>query len=140
MFGCRASPCRRSSKMYKVFLDETSIGSSKKAQLARRTVRTLLEDMGYVSAFIGACGPLQSALIRVSADHIDAVGHWVGNVRREVYGCKIPKQVCFVSLRSCTFLHACLVSRQSPPWRIFMLARRTECRGQRFRFLKSWRR
>jgi hypothetical protein len=30
---------------------------------------------------------------RVSADHIDAVGHWVGNVRREVYGSKIPKQV-----------------------------------------------
>jgi hypothetical protein len=30
---------------------------------------------------------------RVSADHIDAVGHWVGNVCCEVYGSKIPKPV-----------------------------------------------
>ncbi|KAH9008640.1 hypothetical protein EDB85DRAFT_1835586, partial [Lactarius pseudohatsudake] len=48
-------------KMYKVFLDATSVTSNKKAHLARRTVPTIMEDMG------------------VSADHIDAVGHWVGN-------------------------------------------------------------
>ena len=36
------------SKMYKGFLEETSISSRKKAHLARRTVPTLLEDMGYV--------------------------------------------------------------------------------------------
>ncbi|KAF8236088.1 hypothetical protein L208DRAFT_1213621, partial [Tricholoma matsutake] len=62
------------SKMYKGFLEETSISSSKKVHLARWTIPTLLEDMG------------------MSTDHIDAVGHWVGNVHREVYGCKIPKQ------------------------------------------------
>ena len=37
------------SKMYKGFLEQTSISSNKKAHLARRTVPTLLEDMGYVS-------------------------------------------------------------------------------------------
>jgi hypothetical protein len=36
------------SKMYKGFLEEMSISSSKKAHLARRTVSTLFEDMGYV--------------------------------------------------------------------------------------------
>ncbi|KAF8268134.1 hypothetical protein EI94DRAFT_1700470 [Lactarius quietus] len=49
------------SKMYKVFLDATSVSSNKKAHLARQAVPTIMEDMG------------------VSADHIDAVGHWVGN-------------------------------------------------------------
>jgi len=29
----------------------------------------------------------------VPADQIDAVGHWAGNTRREVYGSKIPKIV-----------------------------------------------
>ncbi|KAH9027170.1 hypothetical protein EDB85DRAFT_1819778, partial [Lactarius pseudohatsudake] len=48
-------------KMYKAFLDATSVNSNKKAHLARRAVPTIMEDMG------------------VSADHIDAVGHWVGN-------------------------------------------------------------
>jgi hypothetical protein len=38
------------SKMYKVFLDATSVNSSKKAHLARRAVPTIMEDMGYVSA------------------------------------------------------------------------------------------
>ncbi|KAN0129106.1 hypothetical protein V8E53_013102, partial [Lactarius tabidus] len=61
------------SKMYKVFLDATSVSSTKTAHLARRAVPTIMEDMG------------------VSADHIDAVGHWVGNVHCEVYGSKIPK-------------------------------------------------
>jgi hypothetical protein len=36
------------SKMYKAFLDSTSISSSKKAHLARRAIPTILEDMGYV--------------------------------------------------------------------------------------------
>ncbi|KAF8269412.1 hypothetical protein EI94DRAFT_1699513 [Lactarius quietus] len=49
-------------QMYKAFLDATSVSSSKKAHLAR-----------------------------VSADHIDAVGCWVGNVHYEVYGSMIPK-------------------------------------------------
>ena len=30
---------------------------------------------------------------RVSADQVDASGHWQGNTRREVYGSKIPKAV-----------------------------------------------
>jgi hypothetical protein len=36
------------SKMYKGFLDSTTIQSTKKAHLARRAVPTILEDMGYV--------------------------------------------------------------------------------------------
>ncbi|KAH9026139.1 hypothetical protein EDB85DRAFT_1816892, partial [Lactarius pseudohatsudake] len=48
-------------KMYKAFLDATSVNSNKKAHLARRAVPTIMEDMGFV---------------RVS---VDAVGHWVGN-------------------------------------------------------------
>jgi hypothetical protein len=38
------------SKMYKVFLDATSVTSSKKAHLARWAVLTIMEDMGFVSA------------------------------------------------------------------------------------------
>jgi len=37
------------SKMYKVFLNETSVSSSKKAHLARRTVPPIMEDMGSVA-------------------------------------------------------------------------------------------
>ncbi|KAH9075641.1 hypothetical protein EDB83DRAFT_2312080 [Lactarius deliciosus] len=66
-------------KMYKAFLDATSISSNKKAHLARWAVPTIMEDMGLMSS-------------RVSADHIDVVGHWVGNVHHKVYGSKIPKQ------------------------------------------------
>ncbi|KAF8802302.1 hypothetical protein BYT27DRAFT_7039855, partial [Phlegmacium glaucopus] len=60
-------------KMYKTFLDPTSIMSQKKTHLARQTLPTILEDMG------------------VPADQVDATGHWQGNTRREIYGSKIPK-------------------------------------------------
>ncbi|KAF8230614.1 hypothetical protein L208DRAFT_1378470 [Tricholoma matsutake] len=55
------------SKMYKGFLKETSISSSKKAHLARQIVPTLLEDMG------------------VSANHINAIGHWAVTVLAGFY-------------------------------------------------------
>ncbi|KAF8814964.1 hypothetical protein BYT27DRAFT_7023729, partial [Phlegmacium glaucopus] len=60
-------------KMYSNFLSHTSITSSKRTHLARRTLPKKLEDMG------------------VPADQVDATGHWQGNTRREVYGSKIPK-------------------------------------------------
>jgi hypothetical protein len=27
-------------------------------------------------------------------DQVDAVGHWAGNTRREIYADKVPKNVC----------------------------------------------
>ncbi len=84
-------------KMYKVFLDATSVSSSKKSHLARRAVPTIMEDMGFVLAPLFLMRFSSVPTNRVSADHIDAVGHWVGNVRREVYGSKIPKQVGYVT-------------------------------------------
>ncbi|KAH9000115.1 hypothetical protein EDB92DRAFT_1812540 [Lactarius akahatsu] len=42
--------------------------------------------------FLDATSFSSMAWNRVSADHIEVVGHWVGNVGREVYGSKIPKQ------------------------------------------------
>ena len=33
-------------RMYKAFLDQTSITSSKKAHLARRTIPAIMEEMG----------------------------------------------------------------------------------------------
>ncbi|OBZ66313.1 hypothetical protein A0H81_13774 [Grifola frondosa] len=67
---CSAETLR---EMYRKFLQQTTIKAAKKLHLARRSVPTMMEDMG------------------VNPDEIDAVGHWKGNVRREVYSAKIPK-------------------------------------------------
>ena len=35
---------------------------------------------------------------RVSMDQVDAIGHWAGNVRREIYADKTPKNVgCLIT-------------------------------------------
>jgi len=34
--------------------------------------------------------------VSVSMDAVDAIGHWVGNTRREVYSAKIPKTVSYL--------------------------------------------
>ncbi|PPR03704.1 hypothetical protein CVT24_007425 [Panaeolus cyanescens] len=60
-------------RMYSSFLDFTTVNSTKKTHLARRTMPSKLEEMG------------------VPADQVDATGHWQGNTRREVYSSKIPK-------------------------------------------------
>jgi hypothetical protein len=38
------------TKMYKVFLDATSVSSKKKSHLARQAVPGIMEDMGFVLA------------------------------------------------------------------------------------------
>lgn len=65
-------------KMYTTMLEPTTITSKKKLHLARRTMPSVMEDMG------------------VHADEVDAVGHWEGNTRRETYAAKIPKSVSFL--------------------------------------------
>ncbi|PPQ83254.1 hypothetical protein CVT24_001164 [Panaeolus cyanescens] len=60
-------------RMYSSFLDFTTVNSTKKTHLARRTMPSKLEEMG------------------VPADQVDATGHWQGNTRRKVYSSKIPK-------------------------------------------------
>lgn len=41
---------------------------------------------------------LTNYLLRVTADQVDAIGHWQGNTRREVYAGKIPKAVSAFTL------------------------------------------
>lgn len=36
---------------------------------------------------------VSSLVCSVTMDEIDAIGHWAGNTRREVYAAKIPKLV-----------------------------------------------
>ncbi|KAI9446918.1 hypothetical protein BJY52DRAFT_1193826 [Lactarius psammicola] len=75
MFGKTVGrPCSPDTlrKMYTTFLEATTI-KSKKLHLARRTMPTVLEEMG------------------VTMDEIDGIGHWASNTRREVYAAKIYK-------------------------------------------------
>ncbi|KAH8981783.1 hypothetical protein EDB86DRAFT_2769787, partial [Lactarius hatsudake] len=68
MFGKTVgNPCSPDTlrKMYKTFLGATTIKSNKKLHLARRTMPTVLEEMG------------------VTMDEIDGIGHWASNTRRE---------------------------------------------------------
>jgi len=85
-------------KMYSTFLSHTSITSKKKTHLARRTLPTVLEEMGYVNfdptVIQRNTANLYWNMNRVPADQVDASGHWQGNTRREIYGSKIPKAVC----------------------------------------------
>jgi hypothetical protein len=83
-------------RMYTSFLSHTTITSKKKTLLARRSLPTVLEDMGYV-IYNQTILRKKITIVwmhRVSADQVDALGHWQGNTRREVYGSKIPKAVC----------------------------------------------
>lgn len=86
------------SKMYKKFLDETSITNSKKAHLCRKSVPTIIEDMGYVSPVEIYCYNETDCIHRVTSDQVDATGHWEGNTRRQVYASKIPKAVSSLGL------------------------------------------
>ncbi|KAH8997105.1 hypothetical protein EDB86DRAFT_2803614, partial [Lactarius hatsudake] len=52
-------------KMFSKFLEHTSIHSEKKLHLARRTVPSLMEDMGVI------------------IDAINVIGHWMGNTLQE---------------------------------------------------------
>lgn len=81
-------------RMYSTFLEHTSITSEKKMHITRRAFPTVLEDFGCVFLYIIYGYPATMFnLFSVPADQVDAVGHWQGNTRREVYASKIPKAV-----------------------------------------------
>jgi hypothetical protein len=98
MFGKTVGkPCSPDTlrKMYTTFLESTTIKSKKKLHLAHCTMPAVMEDMGYdfcnllLANNLTPPGPVCS----VTMDEIDAIGHWAGNTRREVYAAKIPKSV-----------------------------------------------
>jgi hypothetical protein len=100
MFGKTVGkPCSPDTlrKMYTTFLEATTIKSKKKLHLARRTMPTVLEEMGYVQTSQKELPSSTPCFIKcfssVTMDEIDGIGHWASNTRREVYAAKIPKSV-----------------------------------------------
>ena|ERR1700761_7926362 len=96
MFGKTVGkPCSPDTlrKMYTTFLAATTIKSKKKLHLARRTMPTVLEEMGYVKASQKDSYAQHLFFSSVTMDEIDGIGHWASNTRREVYAAKIPKSV-----------------------------------------------
>jgi hypothetical protein len=94
LFGRKVGqPCSADAlqKMFTQFLKHTTITSPKKLHLARRTMPTLMEDMGYVLllSFLFVTESARS----VNVDQVNAIGHWTGNTLSEVYSSKIPKTV-----------------------------------------------
>jgi hypothetical protein len=98
MFGKTVGkPCSPDTlrKMYTTFLESTTIKSKKKLHLARRTMPAVMEDMGYDFRHLLLANNSHgyTTVCSVTMDEIDAIGHWAGNTRREVYAAKIPKSV-----------------------------------------------
>lgn len=80
-------------KMYTTMLGPTTITSKKKLHLARRTMPSVMEDMGFVIFGMFFESLVCLTALRVHADEVDAIGHWEGNTCRETYAAKIPKSV-----------------------------------------------
>ncbi|THH15033.1 hypothetical protein EUX98_g9527 [Antrodiella citrinella] len=99
-------------KMYETMLKPTTIKSTRKTHLARKTMPAVMEDMG------------------VSADAIDGIGHWKDvSERRDTYADKIPKT-------GCTALAGFYVGEQYDiPWKSIEVP--NELQSQLFPFVEA---